>query len=122
MIFKKFRSLSSLATGPKMRVPRGSPSSSITQAALSSNRTRDPSALWHSLTVRTTTARTTSPFLIAAVGMARLAKAVLFGVEPADPVAFTIAAAVLVTVSGAACYIPARRAARVDPVVALSQE
>ena len=56
------------------------------------------------------------------MGVARLAKAVLFGVEPADPVAFTIAAAVLVTVSGAACYIPARRAARVDPVVALSQE
>jgi len=60
--------------------------------------------------------------LIAAVGMARLAKAVLFGVEPADPVAFTIAAVVLVTVSGAACYIPARRAARVDPVVALAEE
>ncbi|PYR18192.1 MAG: hypothetical protein DMF98_25990 [Acidobacteria bacterium] len=60
--------------------------------------------------------------LIGAEGMARLAKAVLFGVEPADPVAFTIAAVVLVTVSGAACYIPARRAARVDPVVALAQE
>jgi putative ABC transport system permease protein len=60
--------------------------------------------------------------LIAAVGMARLAKAVLFGVEPADPVAFTMAAVVLVTVSGAACYLPARRAARVDPVVALAEE
>jgi putative ABC transport system permease protein len=60
--------------------------------------------------------------LSASVGMARLAKAVLFGVEPADPVAFTIAAVVLVTVSGAACYIPARRAARVDPVVALAEE
>ena len=60
--------------------------------------------------------------LTAAVLMGRLATAVLFGVKPTDPGALAGAAAVLALVSLAATYLPARRAARVDPVVALAEE
>ena len=60
--------------------------------------------------------------LTAAVLMGRLATAVLFGVKPTDPGALVGAAVVLGVVSLAATYLPARRAARVDPVVALAEE
>jgi putative ABC transport system permease protein len=60
--------------------------------------------------------------LVAAVMMARLAAAVLFAVKPTDPTALAAAAAILAGVSVAACVIPARRAARVDPVEALTAE
>jgi ABC-type antimicrobial peptide transport system permease subunit len=45
----------------------------------------------------------------------------LFGVKPTDPATYCAAAAVIVVVTLAASYVPARRAARVDPVVALRQ-
>ena len=60
--------------------------------------------------------------LVGAVAMGRLASTVLFGVTPIDPPALAAAAMILGAVSIAACYIPARRASRVDPVVALAQE
>ena len=60
--------------------------------------------------------------LVTAVAMARLAAKVLFGVTPTDPISLAAAVAVLGLVSVAACYVPARRASRVDPVVALSEE
>ena len=60
--------------------------------------------------------------LAAAVGAARLASALLFGVTPSDPRALASAAAILALVSIAACYLPARRASRVDPVMALAEE
>ena len=60
--------------------------------------------------------------LVGAVAMGRLAGAVLFGVTPLDPAALAGAALILGAVSIAACYIPARRASRVDPVVALAAE
>jgi putative ABC transport system permease protein len=60
--------------------------------------------------------------LVFAVAMGRLASAVLFGVTPVDPASLAGAAAILGVVSIAACYIPARRASRVDPVVALAEE
>jgi predicted permease len=60
--------------------------------------------------------------LIVAVAMGRLASAVLFGVTPIDPSALAGAALILGAVSLTACYIPARRASRVDPVVALAEE
>jgi ABC-type antimicrobial peptide transport system permease subunit len=60
--------------------------------------------------------------LVGAVAMGRLASAVLFGVTPIDPIALAGAALILGAVSIAASYIPARRASRVDPVVALADE
>jgi putative ABC transport system permease protein len=60
--------------------------------------------------------------LAVAVAMGRFAAAVLFGVTPIDPIALAGAAVVLSVVSVAASYIPARRASRVDPVVALADE
>ncbi|HYU79046.1 MAG TPA: ABC transporter permease [Vicinamibacterales bacterium] len=57
-----------------------------------------------------------------ALGLSRLVKAQLFGVEPADPVTLTIAAFALTLVAFLAGYIPARRAAGVQPVFALRYE
>ncbi|HZM59255.1 MAG TPA: FtsX-like permease family protein, partial [Vicinamibacterales bacterium] len=51
--------------------------------------------------------------------IAQVARGLLAGLSPADPAALVGAAAVLVVVGVAACYWPARRAAAVDPIVAL---
>jgi putative ABC transport system permease protein len=47
---------------------------------------------------------------------------VLFGVQPTDPRTIVISAACLLSVALLACYIPARRATRVDPMIALKYE
>ena len=57
-----------------------------------------------------------------ALGAARLLRASLFGVGPSDPVVLVAAAAALALVVGLAAWLPARRAATVDPVVALRAE
>jgi putative ABC transport system permease protein len=56
------------------------------------------------------------------VASSRLLRSQLFGIEPADPVAYVGVVLVLGLVAFAACYIPARRAARVDPMLALRQD
>ena len=57
-----------------------------------------------------------------ALGVTRLARNLLFDVSPADPFAFATVALGLLGVSLIACYVPARRAARVDPLSAIRTE
>jgi putative ABC transport system permease protein len=52
---------------------------------------------------------------------ARALEGMLFGVSPADPLTFAAVTAFLALVALAACWIPAWRAAKVDPLVALRQ-
>ena len=57
-----------------------------------------------------------------ALALARLVATMLFEVTPFDPASYSATALVLLAVAALACYVPARRATRVDPIVALRQE
>jgi putative ABC transport system permease protein len=60
--------------------------------------------------------------LAVSLGLGRLMASLLHGVRPGDPVTFLTVPAVLSLVALAACYLPARRASRVDPLAALREE
>jgi ABC-type antimicrobial peptide transport system permease subunit len=60
--------------------------------------------------------------LAAAAGLTRLMKSVLFGISPVDPLTYTAVPLVLVAATVLASYLPARRAAAVDPVETLRAE
>jgi len=56
------------------------------------------------------------------LALSRLIRGLLFGVEPADPISFLAAVALLGAAAFAACWLPARRGTRVDPLVALRHD
>ena len=58
----------------------------------------------------------------ASLAVSRLLQSQLFGVQPADPATYSLAALTFALVALLACYIPARRASKVDPLVALRYE
>ena len=60
--------------------------------------------------------------VVAALGGGSLLASILFGVRQTDPVAFLAVSAVLLAAAVVACYLPARRAMRLDPMTALRDE
>jgi len=60
--------------------------------------------------------------VVSALGLTHLMANMLFGVRPTDPITFGAVAVLLCSVAMFACYLPARRAMRVDPLVALRYE
>jgi len=60
--------------------------------------------------------------ITASLASTRLLRSQLFGVQPADPLSYAAVAVLLGFVALVACYIPARRAAGVDPIVALRED
>jgi ABC-type antimicrobial peptide transport system permease subunit len=57
-----------------------------------------------------------------AFASSRLVESLLFGLSPRNPLVFTTASVVMIVVAAVASYVPARRASRIDPLVALRAE
>ncbi|MHB8501926.1 MAG: hypothetical protein ACYDCG_11055 [Candidatus Acidiferrales bacterium] len=60
--------------------------------------------------------------MAAAFGAAQTFRGMLYGVTPADPLTFTFAACLMLSVAAVAAFIPARHASKVDPIVSLRLE
>ena len=60
--------------------------------------------------------------IVASLGLTQFVKSQLFGIQPTDPATMALALVVMMGVAAVAAYLPARRAARVDPIVALRQQ
>ena len=60
--------------------------------------------------------------LVASLGLTRLMTSMVFGVSVTDPLTYAAVVVILLAVAVLACWIPARRAMRVDPMVALRYE
>ena len=60
--------------------------------------------------------------LAAALALTRLMSSLLFEVSPTDPITFGLVALCVILATLLACYIPSRRATKVDPLVALRYE
>jgi len=57
-----------------------------------------------------------------AIALARFIQTLLFEIPPSDPVSYAATAVLLLAIAALACYVPARRAMRVDPMIALQAE
>ena len=60
--------------------------------------------------------------LIGAFAVTRVVSQFLYGVTPSDPITYAMVAGLLLTTSLVACFVPARRATHVDPMIALRHE